>query len=164
MTIDDGICWITWLACNLQTRNRFLMVVAKIKTDVINQLLLSRRLCLSKILNESFTHAQKLQSGVGWICKCCWENVVNWAKVSSYYHQWFWSYLCGGNICGRNFRGLYFCDLWPYPEKFVPKKYRKWYLIQKPLRFKKKKIVENWTPFIKIGSPKQCFRVTESQK
>ena len=30
--------------------------------------------------------------------------------------------------------------------------------------FKKKKIVENWTPFIKIGSPKQCFRVTESQK
>ena len=41
MTIDHIIDLVTWLVYNLQTRNRFLMTSAKMKIDVINQLLLS---------------------------------------------------------------------------------------------------------------------------
>ena len=44
MTIDDVIDWILRLVCNLHTRNRSLMTLVKIKSDVINQLVLSRRL------------------------------------------------------------------------------------------------------------------------
>ena len=42
MTIDHIIDLVTRLVYNLQTRNQFLMTSAKMKLDVINQLLLSR--------------------------------------------------------------------------------------------------------------------------
>ena len=46
MIIDDVMGWVTWVACNLQVRNQFLMVLAKVKNDAINQFLFSRRLTL----------------------------------------------------------------------------------------------------------------------
>ena len=46
MIIDDVMGWGTWVACNLQVRNQFLMVLAKVKNDAINQFLFSRRLTL----------------------------------------------------------------------------------------------------------------------
>ena len=47
MTMDDVIDLVTWLACNWQTRNGFLMTSAKIKNDAINQfLMLGNLLCI----------------------------------------------------------------------------------------------------------------------
>ena len=78
-TPGDILDWVTWVVCNLQTRNRFYDVIKNKKNGFINQLLFSRR-----HISESFKGFMFPTV----VTKYLFENTKYWSVKSNYFSKW----------------------------------------------------------------------------
>ena len=108
MTIDDVIDWIMRLVCNLHPRNRCLMTLVKIKSDVINELLLSRRLTLqgiSRCISPSPCTLKGLMKNITFFIKTCnIDGFFKKKKKTKFYPlqlEWMQPFFC------RIYSGIY---------------------------------------------------------